>query len=135
VIAVRDRRNDFGDSPVVVITFVAPPDLARYRAHLDLPFTLLADLDRAVYRQFGLGRGALHRVWNPGTLRLYGSLLAKGRRLRRPTHDTRQLGGDFVIDRHGRLAAGFWPASPDDRPSVDDLLTALTDANGVGPLH
>lgn len=125
---MRDRQDDFGDADIAAITFGRQADLAPHRAHLDLPFPLLADPDRRVYRQFDLGRGALHRIWNPGTLLLYGRLLRQGRKLQRPTQDTRQLGGDFVIDPEGRLAAGFWPASPDDRPPVDTLVAAVRDA-------
>ena len=94
----------------------------------DAPNPVLADPDRHVYERFGLGRGSLHRIWNLGTMRLYAQLLRRGRKLRRPTQDTRQLGGDFVIGPDGRLAAGFWPRSPDDRPTIDALITAVTAA-------
>lgn len=60
---------------------------------------------------------------------MYAGLLRRGRTLRRPTQDTRQLGGDFVIDSRGRLAVGFRPASPDDRPSVDSLVDAVAEAS------
>jgi hypothetical protein len=126
---VRDHRQDLGDIHIAAITFAEPQDLAPHRAHLDLPFPLLADPDRQVYRQFDLRRGALLEIWNPGTLRLYVDLLRRGRSLRRPTQDTRQLGGDFVLDAEGRLVAGFWPTSPDARPGVDSLVDAVAQAH------
>lgn len=125
---MRDRLTEFGDCHVAAITFARPEQLGPHRDHLDLPFPLLADPDRDVYRQFQLGRGTLRQVWNPGTLKLYRDLLRRGRRLRRPTQDTRQLGGDFVIDSTGCLSTGFWPASPDDRPSIDELVAAVRNA-------
>jgi len=45
--------------------------------------------------------------------------------LRRPTEDTLQLGGDFIVGPDGTLIYGFWGEGPDDRPSVDDLIDAL----------
>jgi hypothetical protein len=51
-------------------------------------------------------------------------LIRAGRRLRRPTQDTRQLGGDFVVDRRGRLAYAYRSARPDDRPPVEELIDA-----------
>lgn len=122
---MRDRLDRFGDTAVAVVTFGLPEDLAAHRDHLDLPFPLLADPERSVYRRFGLGRARLHRIWNPGTLREYARLIRKGARPRRPTQDTRQLGGDFVIGPDGRLAAEFRPPSPDARPPVDELVAAV----------
>lgn len=124
---MRDHLDELGDTTIVAaVTFAQQADLAPHRAHLDLPFPLLADPERTLYRRFGLGRGSLRDIWGIGTLRLYGQLIRRGRRLQRPTQDTRQLGGDFVIGPSGRLAAGFWPASPDDRPTVDQLIEAVT---------
>lgn len=117
---------------MAAVTFADPGAVAGHHRHLGLPFPLLADPERSLYRRFDLGRGALHRVWNPGTLLLYARLLRSGRRLRRPTEDTRQLGGDFVIGADRRLVAGFRPRSPDDRPSVDALVTAVDRARGRG---
>lgn len=122
---MRDRLDDLGDASIAAVTFAEVERLAAHRDHLDLPFPLLADPKRTVYGRFGLDRAPLWRIYNPGTLRLYGQLLARGRRLRRPVDDTRQLGGDFVLDAAGRLAAAFRPRSPDDRPPVDDLVTAI----------
>lgn len=122
---MRDHLDHIDGTSVALLTFAPPSRLADHRAHLELPFPVLADVDRSVYRAFDLGRGPVHRIWNPGTLRLYAKLLRRGRRLQRPTEDTRQLGGDFVIDPAGRLAAGFWPRSPDDRPAIDTLIEAV----------
>ncbi len=122
---MRDRLDDLGDASIAAVTFAEVERLAAHRDHLDLPFPLLADPERTVYRRFGLERAPLWRIYNPGTLRLYGQLLARGRRLRRPVDDTRQLGGDFVLDAAGRLAAAFRPRSPDDRPPIDDLVVAV----------
>jgi peroxiredoxin len=111
---------------VAVITFAPVGELDAYRSHLDLPFPLLADPDRAIYQRFGLERGSLRAVYGLGTLRMYAELIGRrGRRMRRPTQDTRQLGGDFVIDARGVLHAEFRPPSPDTRPSVATLVDAV----------
>jgi len=125
---VRDRLNEFGDVSVAIATFAPKSDLGAYRTHLEMPFPLLADPDRKVYQQFGLQRGSLRQIWGLGTIKLYAQLLRKGHRLRAPTQDTRQLGGDFVIGPDGRLAQGFWPSSPDGRPPIDALIDAVNAA-------
>jgi peroxiredoxin len=122
---VSDRLAEFSGAPVVLITFTRPRNLSAFRRRLGLAYPVLADESRVVYGAYGLRRGSLWRVWSLGAVRAYGRLLRQGRRLERPTGDTLQLGGDFVVDREGRLAYAYRSKGPDDRPSVDDLLDAV----------
>lgn len=126
------HTDDLDGAAIAVVTFSPVGELGPHHHHLGVSFPFLADPDRSLYRHFELGRGALHRVWGPGTLRLYAQLLGRGRRLRIPRHDTRQLGGDFVIGPDRRLVAGFWPDAPDARPPVDALAEAVGRAGGGG---
>ena len=124
---MRDRLDDLGDSTdVVLITFTDPAQLAAYRDRHALPFPVLVDADRSTYRAYGLGRGSVARVWGLRAARRYARILRRGglRELRRPTEDTLQLGGDFVVAPDGTLAFGFWGAGPDDRPDIDHLVAA-----------
>ena len=127
MIAVRDRLAELAPAQVVVVTFSEPDRLAAYHDHLALSFPILADTDRSFYRAYELGRGSLRRIYSIGTLRMYATLLLHGRRFRRPVEDTRQLGGDFVIDGAGRVAFVHNARGPDDRPSVDVLIAAVRD--------
>jgi len=125
---VRDRIDDLGErTTVALVTFTDPVSLTTYSGRHDLGFPILRDPERHAYAAFGLERGSLMRVWGWRAARRYASLLrADGLRgLRRPTEDTRQLGGDFVVDADGRLAWGFWGDGPDDRPSVDEIVDAV----------
>ena len=128
---MRDRIDDLGDrATVALVTFTDAASLTDYDERNHLGFTLLRDPDRISYRAFGLGRGSFGRVWGLRAARRYVEILrADGiGGLRRPTEDPRQLGGDFVIDTTGRLVWGFWGEGPDDRPTVDDLVSAVTRA-------
>jgi peroxiredoxin len=122
---VRDRLADLGDAKVALITFTRQRNLRGYRGRLQLPYVVLSDEDRASYRAYGLGRGPWWRVWGPATVRAYARLLRSGSRLRRPDADTLQLGGDFVVDRTGRIAYAYRSRQPDDRPPVDELVTVV----------
>ena len=128
---MRDRLEEFGaDTVVVLVTFTKPAQLTTYSQNHDLPFAILVDADRVAYRAYGLGRGSVRRVWGWKAARKYLELLRSDglSGLARPTEDTLQLGGDFVIAPDGTLAYGFWGAGPDDRPSVDDLIEAVRGA-------
>jgi peroxiredoxin len=127
-IAVSDRIVEFGDALVVLITFTRPRNLRGFRHRLGLAYPVLADENRSVYRAYGLGRGSWWRVWGLSTMRAYGRQIRAGHRPTRPEGDTLQLGGDFVIDRGGRITYAHRSTGPADRPSVDDLLAAVRDS-------
>lgn len=122
---MRDRREELGGALPIVVTFADDPGrLAAYRDHLAVDFPVLTDRNRSLYAAVGAGRGTLRRVWSPGTLAMYARLLRHGRRLRPTREDTRQLGADLLIDDAGRLQRMWLPASPDRRPSIDELIAA-----------
>ena len=125
MIAVRDHLDELAPASVVVVTFATPERLSAYRRHLRLPFPILADTDRAFYRAYGLARASLRRVYSWATICQYIRLIARGRRLRRPTEDTKQLGGDFVIDATGRIAFAYRSAGPHDRPDIATLIATV----------
>ena len=129
---MRDRIDELGDAMVALVTFTRQRNLRGYRNRHNLPFTVLADEDRTSYRAYGLGRGPWWRVYGWSTIARYGELLARGRRLRRPTEDTLQLGGDFVVGLDGRLAYVYRSTSPDDRPPVEELLVGTRRARATG---
>lgn len=126
---MRDRLAELGGSTAVaLITFTDPTALADYRERNRLPFAVVSDEDRLAYRAYGLNRGSVARVWGWRAARRYAQILRRSgfRAWRRPIEDTLQLGGDFVVDPAGTLIYGFWGRGPDDRPSVDELIAAVT---------
>jgi hypothetical protein len=125
VIAVRDHLEQFRDASIAVVTFADPVRLAAHRDHLRVPFTIVSDAERRLYRLLGAERGSARQIWAPRTLLLYARLLARGRRLRRPTEDIHQLGADAVIGRDGRIRYLSLPSTPDARPPIGDLVRAL----------
>ncbi len=128
---MRDRLSELGDNTdVVLITFTEPANLASYSRHSKLNFPILIDPDRDAYRSFGLGRGSVLRIYGWRAMRRYIEIFKSDglKGLRRPTEDTLQLGGDFIVDPDGNLLYGFWGDGPDDRPSVDELISVLKGA-------
>lgn len=122
---MRDRLDEFGDAQIALIVFSATEYLAAYEHGRLAPIPILVDSTRAVYRDYGLGRGSIWKVWGPKMWWSYGRRVAHGETVRRPTEDTLQLGGDFVVDRNGTIVFAFRSEDPEDRPSVDALLSAV----------
>lgn len=142
---MSDQIDRFGDADIAVVTFAPLSDLVRYRdwmlaqmgqgrqpedRHDDAgePVAFLSDPERASYRALGVARTSYGRVYNPGTIRMYARLVRRGRRFRRPVHDTRQLGADVVLTGDGSIHSIFRPETPDSRPSIDQLVAAVDEA-------
>jgi peroxiredoxin len=109
---------------VLVIAFVTDTRADEWLTTTRTPFPLLLDDGREVYAAYGLKRSLL-RAYSPRTLLYYARQLLKGERLHLGQGDTHQLGGDFVIDKHGIVRLAYRSADPTDRPELDDLLTLL----------
>ena len=122
---MRDRQDELGDSEIVVVTFADPRVLASYRRRFADPFTVVSDEDRLTYQALGFGRGSFWRIWGWKAAKKYVELLRQGHKLERTTADTRQLGGNAIVGRDGRLAWIYAGAGPDDRPTVDEIVDAV----------
>lgn len=125
---VAERSTEI-HAAIIAVTFAKPPLLHAFQEEMDLPFPVLGDPERTVYRAFGFDRAGFARVWlDPRVWRRYAHLLRSGRRLRATEQDTLQLGGDAVIDRAGRVVWIHRSRGPEDRPTVETVAAAVRDA-------
>jgi len=124
------RQLDEADASVVFVTFDDPEPVRRgLLAGLEVPYPVLVDRERVAYRAWGLRRSSLAGIWlDPRVWARYAALVVRGERLRRLGSDTLQLGGDFVVDGHGKVVYAR-PQQRDDRPPVGDLLRMVRSAS------
>jgi len=130
--AMARRHDEITASGIteVVVFASTTADLLPYAA--GLPFPLIADPQRMLYRRFGIERsaGALldPRAW-PAALRG----LRHARPARRLPGNMLGLPGDVLIAPTGTVLAVHRGRHADDQWSVDDLLTlAAGPASGQG---
>ena len=117
---------DDRDVPVVVISFADPKRLVGYQEHHQWPFVLLADPDRSAYRYVKLNRLSWFQVFSVSTLRVYFRLLREGKKIQNyGKEDYLQAGGDFLIDRRGKMLFAHRSHDPSDRPSAARLLQEI----------
>jgi hypothetical protein len=92
-----------------------------------VPFPVLSDPERIVYRAFGLGHTSWKKIFQGGVLGRYLGLILRGWWPRRSPRgeDLMQLGGDFILDPLRRLAYAHRSAEPTDRPLIGELLKAV----------
>lgn len=110
---------------VIAISFELRRRLFQLSRQMQLPFPVLSDPERDVYRAFRMQPGRLSRILAPGTIWAYVKLLAKGRLYHFRVSDFRQLGGDFVVDSEGIIRFEHRSSAPHDRPPVQRLLEVL----------
>ncbi|KAE8290227.1 hypothetical protein D5F01_LYC11947 [Larimichthys crocea] len=112
---------------VVVVSFGCQEGASHWLQDTDCQYDMLLDPDRKVYAAFGLG-ASLKKVLNFRNMLLYAEYVADNmefpRGLPSIQDDMFQLGGDFVLDEHGRVLFSHCCQSPIDRPSVEDILSA-----------
>jgi peroxiredoxin len=115
----------------LVVTQAQPNLLASFLREQPLAFPVVADPARFVYRVFGLERTTWGTMLRPGVILRYLRLIFRGWRPQkvREGEDILQLGGDFILDKEGRLTYAYRSTEPTDRPSVEELLKALREIN------
>jgi hypothetical protein len=121
------------DVAVLVVTFEASWVAEAYVRETGLPWPLVIDEDRTLYRAYGMQRGRWWDLAGPAAIWAYLKLMTRGRWPRRPTGDVAQLGGDVLVDPAGTVRLRHVGSGPADRPPVKRLLAlvhgAAADAN------
>jgi peroxiredoxin len=112
------------DVQVLVISFGAEFWARAWLQETQLPFPLLLDPERSVYRSYGLERSFV-RVWSPKVMWHYTRRVLAGQKLQSIQGDPHQLGGDFVVDAAGVIRLAHRSKDPVDRPPVEALLAAI----------
>ncbi|HXE89624.1 MAG TPA: AhpC/TSA family protein [Terriglobales bacterium] len=112
---------------VLLVTHAELPMLERKMMHdLENPFPLLLDPQKASYRQWGLGKTNLAgSVLSPSLNWRYLKLLLRGERFLGTAPNMFQLGGDFIVDSAGLIAAAHPMRNNGDHVEVSVLLDGL----------
>lgn len=110
---------------VVTISFGTAYWINVWLKETQSPFPFLMDTKKTSYQAYNLESSTL-RSWSPATVWYYAKAKLQGRKiLEQRGDDAHQLGGDFIIDSQGIIRLSHPSANPTDRPSIDELLTAL----------
>ena len=117
----REGLEQAGIRPLVV-TFEAVDAARDYVIETGLPWPLLVDRDRRLYRIYQMHRARLRDLWGVATMRAYWREARNGCFPRLPRADTGQQGGNVLIDPGGIVRFHHVGRGPADRPLVKTLL-------------
>ena len=109
---------------VAVVTFETAPSVRAYIKETEIDWPILIDHDRRLYRSYGKLRGRLRDIWGVRTWMAYLKELVGGHLPKYSGGDTRQLGGDVLIDPDGIVRFHHIGRGPADRPSVAAIFAA-----------
>ena len=109
---------------VLVVTFENQAVAAEYMADTGVPWSILVDERRELYRAYGLERAKWYHLLGPQTLFAYAKEALRGTFPRRPVADTTQQGGDVLIDPAGVVRFHHVGAGSGYRPTVAQILEA-----------
>ena len=120
------ERIEHANAEVVLVAHHDPELMMSKMMHsLNLPFTLLFDSTRSAYHRWGLGNVKLGAFVRPGLYLAIARVLIRRETALGSAPDRNQMGGDFVVDRHGTLVFANRLRSFHDRATVDDLLAVV----------
>jgi len=119
------HRFDRLNARVVLVGLGTPPEAAAFARKYDVPFPIIADPEKKLYRAFALKRMSPLGFLSP-TLALKGvAAAARGHGIGIPSGDVLQLPGVFVIDTAGRIVFSHYGADPADHPDPEEILAVL----------
>lgn len=124
---MRLKKQDFDQTgaQVMLVGMGTPEESSAFEMKFDIPFPLISDPKRQLYRAFGLKKISTLELLSP-TVAFKGILaMTKGHTIGIPIGDVRQLPGVFIINTDGRVVYSYFARDPSDHPDPDTILEAL----------
>ena len=110
---------------VAVVTFEQSWRAEAYVNETGIDWPLLIDSTHHLYAAYQMERGSRSKVMGIANWLGYLKLIFRGRRVRKPTDDIYQLGGDVLIDEDRIIRLHFVSDRPIDRPSIASIKTSI----------
>ena len=128
---IKEKTAEFsrlGCQIVAIHYYKEMQNQEKWREFAQCEHRQLADPDRVLYRQFGIGRLPLPTSkWSTRAFALYGGRSAVGIQIYSETEqgDVAQAGGDVIVSKEGKVVYSYRPSEPNIRPEIPDILSAL----------
>lgn len=124
---MRRERHRFAESgvQVVLVGMGTPAESNAFAAKYDVPFAIVSDPGKMMYRTFDLKRMAPWGFLAPEVVLKGVSAIARGHHMGLPQGDVRQLPGVFVINTAGEIVFSHYAADAADHPAVAVILDVV----------
>ena len=120
------EQNALGDAgiDVVLVSSGTCAQAENFRRDYKVPFTVICDPDRVLFKNYGLREMPLSGYLSPRMHVKTIHVMAQGYGHKSGEGSERQLGGVFIIDTSGKVRFAHIAADPADHPSPQDILQA-----------
>lgn len=124
---MRLKKQDFDQAgaQVMLVGMGTPEESSAFEMKFDIPFPLISDPKRQLYRAFGLKKVSTLELLSPSVAFKGILAMTKGHTIGIPIGDVRQLPGVFIINTDGRVVYSYFARDPSDHPDSDTILEAL----------
>jgi peroxiredoxin len=119
---------------VVLVSSGTPAQAEVFRHDYEVPFTIICDPDRILFKKYGLSDMDPRDYRSPRMLLQVVKVLAGGYGYKSGQGSSSQLGGVFIIDTGGKVRFAHIAANAADHPSPQEIIqAAATLKRQVGP--
>ena len=124
---MRRDKNGFekAGAQVVLVGMGTPSESAEFVAKFKVPFPIVADPGKELYRKFELRQMSTMEFFSPSVALKGIAAIVGGHGLGRPQGDLRQLPGVFIINTAGQIVFSHFSNNPADHPDSKTILAAL----------
>ncbi|UCD77830.1 MAG: redoxin domain-containing protein [Desulfobacterales bacterium] len=123
------RRNkksfDKAGAQVVLVGMGTPSESTEFAVKFDVPFPMVTDPEKKLYRQFGLKQMSTLGFFSPSVALKGVATIVGGHGIGRPQGDVRQLPGVFIINTTGQIVFSHFSSNPADHPDAKTIIAAL----------
>ncbi len=119
------ERFDKAGVRVVIVGLGTPEQSEEFRKRFQVPYTIISDPEKNLYRAFGLRQMSPLGFLSPSLAVRSISTMAKGHFMGFPEGDVRQLPGVFVINTDGQIEFSHYAENPADHPDPDTIIEIL----------
>ena len=111
---MRRNKKSFekAKAQVLLVGMGKPAESAEFAAKYNVPFPIVADPEKRLYRKFGLKQMSTLGLFSP-SLAIKGiSAIVGGHGIGMPQGDVRQLPGVFIINTAGLIVYSHFSSNP-----------------------
>ena len=123
------RRNkksiEKAGAQVVLVGMGTPSESAEFAAKFNVPFPIVGDPEKKLYRKFELKRMSTLGFFSPSVALKGVAAIVGGHSIGMPQGDVRQLPGVFIINTTGEIVYSHFASNPADHPDAKTIIAAL----------
>ena len=124
---LRRNKNSFAKAgaQVVLVGMGTPSESVEFAAKFKVPFPIVADPQKKLYRKFELKQMSTLGFFSPSVALKGVAAIVGGHGIGMPQGDVRQLPGVFIINTAGQIVFSHFSNNPVDHPDAKTILAAI----------